>query len=183
MVSIWEALQYCPQPSAPREAGTAAQGTHLELTLEQVAKAASSCNPCKAAHLAIEADHQPLLALLALDDINGGIHVLQQGGYSGAICICAGPHARGPARAGSHKDLLRPGALAAYLVLAALANRAAWLTMADMMPSPHSSFMMACRGSLSHASKGLLHKTARHHHVLSKHLPAEHPSTALQTIV
>ena len=43
-----------------------------------MAKEVSSSNFCMAAHLAIEADHQPLLALLALDYVNGGVHVLQQ---------------------------------------------------------------------------------------------------------
>ena len=138
MVSIWEALQYCPQPFAPRVAGTAAQSTQLRLTFEEVTRAPSSFSSCRAAHLAIEADHQPLLALLALDHINGGIHVLQQGGYSGAICN-AWVHMPGVLR-GLHiptpppppKGLYGTGALAACLVQAALLRRrrhgSQWLT-------------------------------------------------------
>ena len=96
------------------------QSTTLELASEAEAKAASSFKPCKAAHLAVEADHHPLLALLALDHINGGIHVLQQGGSSGEICNA---WVQGPCRGSTippTKTFLRAGALAACLVQAAM---------------------------------------------------------------
>ena len=47
MISIWEALQYCPQPSAPREAGTAGQSTHLELTLRKWPKQRVASTPVR----------------------------------------------------------------------------------------------------------------------------------------